>query len=291
MKIRLLITILTLISSISYSQRKVTGIVYSKQDNEKLPCVKIQELGTDNFKNSNLDGTFTINTLNDTCTLNFSFVGLAHKNVEITSDTIIDIKLSIWDYRIYWFTFTTNYDLINSCFGFSISNGLDEQPMIFGEDFSSNFIYKIGGQTNFKNDFSYGCQFAWRYSNRWINRTLFEYSKTNFKSINFNYTNFGLSTDFNIPRIYTSFLLKFGYQELNNYNNFGFQIGLEKELKRAYFGIIYGNYFDYPVYKVYLQKFIYKYSISLRIDYERINHFNFVNCGIHFSFNKGRLIE
>jgi len=291
MKIRLLITVLTLISSISFSQRKITGIVYSKQGNEieNLAGAKIQELGTDNFTNSNIDGTYTIITLFDTCTLNYSFVGFADKNVKIESDTIIDIKLPIWNYRTNWFTIGTNYDLINSYFGFSFSNGFDEQPLIHFEEFSSDFMYKISGQTNFRNDYSYNAQLACNYPIRWFYIISMEYSKTNFTSINFDYRNVCLATDITIPRIYTGLLIKFGYQELNNNNNFGFQVGLEKVICKTDIGFLYGYYFDYSVYKLYLQRFIYKHFISLRFDYEKINSFDFLNCGIHFSINRTKL--
>jgi len=283
---------LTLISSISYSQRKVTGIVYSKQDNEKLGFVKIQELGTDNFTNSNLDGTFTINTLNDTCTLNFSFVGLVPKNVKIQSDTIIDIKLPIPNYRTNWFTIGTNYHVINSFFGFSLSNGLDEQPLIHFESFSSDFMYKISGQTNFKNDYSYNGQLAWKYPIRKVYKTSIEYSKTKFTTINFNCQNISFTNEFVIPRMFhTGLITKLEYQKLNDKNNFGINLGLENVIYKTYLGFIVGYYFGYFNYKLFIQRFLYKQFISFRFDYERIDSFDFANIGIHFTLNRTKLVE
>ncbi len=83
-----------------FSQRTVTGIVYIKENNEIEPLIgaTIKEIGTENSTVSDKDGKYTLNTLNDACTLNYSMVGLANKNYKIQSDTVLNVILPIWDY-------------------------------------------------------------------------------------------------------------------------------------------------------------------------------------------------
>lgn len=214
----------------AFSQRTVTGIVYIKENNEKEPLygAMIKEIGTENFIMSDKDGKYTINTLNDTCTLGYFFFGLADKNYKIQSDTILNVILPIWDYRIKWFTIGANFDVVNSYYGFLISNGLDEEHYIYFEEFSSDFMYKLSGQTNFANDYSIGAKLSWKYPIRHIYRTSIEYSQKNFTSIGYDFYDISYSVDFRLPRLYLPMIMKIGFQKLNNQTNFGFNLGLEK---------------------------------------------------------------
>lgn len=94
--------ILILISLTAFSQRTVTGIVYIKENNEIEPLIgaMIKEIGTENSTMSDKDGKYTLNTLNDTCTLNYGMVGLLDKTFKIQNDTVLNVILPIWDYRM-----------------------------------------------------------------------------------------------------------------------------------------------------------------------------------------------
>jgi len=285
MKFKILFIFL-LIPFFSYSQRKVVGKIIDKYGEFVIGAI-IQEIGTNNLATADFNGQFTINTLTDTCSIKISFVSFVSKTYKIRKDTMINVILPIWDYRTTWFTIGTNYEIINSNLGFSFSNGLDEQPLIDFESFSSDLIYKISGQTNFKNNFSYNGQLAWKYPIRGIYKTSIEYSKTKLTTINFNCQNISFTNEF----VHTGLITKLEYQKLSDKNNFGINLGLENVIYKTYLGFIVGYYFGYFNYKLFIQRFLYKQFISFRFDYERIDSFDFANIGIHFSISKTKLIE
>lgn len=286
--------ILILISLTVFSQRTVTGIVYIKENNETEPLIgaTIKEIGTENFTMSDEDGKYTINTLNDTCTLSYFFIGLLDKNYRIQSDTILNVILPIWDYRMKWFTIGINYDVVNSYYGFQISNGLDEEHYMYFEEFSSTFMYKLSGQINFANDYSIGAKLSWKYPIRHIYRTSIEYSQKNSTSIGYDFYDISHSVDFRLPRLYLPMIMKIGFQKLNDQTNFGFNLGLEKSIKNFYTGFLIGYYFDYFNYSIYFShKPFYKSLLRLRIEYNRINNFDFFNIGAYMSLYKGYFVE
>jgi hypothetical protein len=184
-----------------------------------------------------------------------------------------------------WLTLGANYDAINSVYGAVLSNGSDEQPLIHFEEFSADFLYKITGQTDFKDSYSFGTKLSLNYPWR-ITMASVEYFQKDFKTINFFHRDVNVSAELYV-RLITQFRLitKLGYQELNERKNFGTTIGLQKEFRKIYFGFQGGYYFDYYTYSAYAQGFLYK-TISLRLVYDKIDKADFLNLGLHFSFYK-----
>ena len=158
----LLLLILTLLSFEAFSQRKVSGVI-TEIYGDTIVYAVILEVGTENKTISDINGIFNITTLNNTCSLSFSSIGLASKTVRITQDTTINIVLEYGWYDTKWLSAGVKYDVNNSLFGLTFSNGYDEMPLIHFEDFSDRVIYKVNVQTNFHKDYSFGANLGWKY--------------------------------------------------------------------------------------------------------------------------------
>jgi TonB-dependent starch-binding outer membrane protein SusC len=77
---------------VSFAQGQVTGKVTSKDDGSPLPGVNIVEKGTSNGATTDADGNFTIK-VGANATLIFSFVGSTTQEVEVGSQTSINVEL------------------------------------------------------------------------------------------------------------------------------------------------------------------------------------------------------
>jgi hypothetical protein len=187
-------------------------------------------------------------------------------------------------YQNHFFTFGLIYNTPESLIGIQIGNGYDEQPIVHFEDLSADILYKVSGQTDFNNDYSIGVEVSWNYPFK---------AKLSILSLNFDQTritnngffqrNIGLST-----RYYLRFagnlsvLAKLNHQRLNEQNNIGFGLGLQNGHRGIYYGIR-ADYFDeYYNYSVYLQSFLLKSKLSLRLAYDRIYKFDFFNIGLNY---------
>jgi hypothetical protein len=276
---------LTLISCDAVSQNKVSGIVIDDIEKVTIPGAIIEEIGTANRVVTNQEGVFQINTLHDTCTLSFSWIGYSTKTIKITNDTSISIVLELWDYKAKWITIGTSYEVVNSVYGISISNGMDEKPLIHFEDLRADVLYKIDGQTDFNKDYSLRGKLSWNHPYKRISLASIEYLQSNFNNAGFIHKDINLSGMIGIN--WAQLNVKIGYQELNSYNNFGPSIGFQKShyKPRLYYGFLMGYYFDYFTYNMYLQGFIYKNKLSLRLSYDRIEEFDFINVGFNYTFD------
>jgi hypothetical protein len=276
--------IFALLTINSFSQRKVTGIIIAEENG--LYGAQIQEIGTENETLSNQEGNFILTTISDTCVLNISFVGLDAKLIKITSDTSLKVILEPYHYEYRWITIGGNYETFNSTFGLTLSNGLDENPLIHFEEFSENWMFKISGSTNFEKDYSFETKIAYEYIPLIGIQPSIEYIHSDFDSMNFKFSDLNLSIGIWLKRIQTNLKIQFGYQNLNELNNFGAEIGLEKRIFKTYGGFMVGYRFDYFTYKAYLQSFIYKNSISLRANYERLDNYDFLTLGLNYTFER-----
>ena len=77
---------------VSFAQGQVTGKVTSKDDGSPLPGVNILEKGTSNGATTDADGNYTIK-VGANATLIFSFVGSTTQEVEVGSQTSINVEL------------------------------------------------------------------------------------------------------------------------------------------------------------------------------------------------------
>lgn len=182
---KFLFIILTFTYAEAFSQILVQGNIKNNQE-EALPGAIIIEVGTENKTSTNLEGNFSLKTIQDSCTISFFFFGFESKTVTLTKNSAVNIVLELRGFNNpRWLTIGTNYDLFNTIFGLQISNGTDEEPLIHFEDFQDNLLIKFHGQTNFKNNYSYGAEVGWSYlpirNLTWLS---LEYSVRNFKSTN-----------------------------------------------------------------------------------------------------------
>lgn len=94
---KLLLTCFALgIALCSFAQeRMVTGKVTSAEDGNPLPGVNVILKGTTSGTSTDANGNFTIGVPPDGGSLNFSFIGLESKEVEIGQRTVIDVSLAL----------------------------------------------------------------------------------------------------------------------------------------------------------------------------------------------------
>lgn len=79
--------------------------------------------------------------------------------------------------------------------------------------------------------------------------------------------------------------MKAGYQEPLEKNNLGLTLGIERRIKNLYLGYSSGYYFNYFNHNAYFQiMFPGKELFSFRTTYKRINPYNLLTLGVHYSF-------
>jgi hypothetical protein len=198
-----------------------------------------------------------------------------------TTDSIIEPDY----YATKWMTIGVNTDLINSVYGILISNGYDERPLIHFEDFSEHLIYKFTGQTDFKKDYSFGANLSWKYPCKYLVLTTIEYIQSNYEIKDLFHRDINLSAMTWIKFLQSGLTLKIGHQTVNSNRNFGVNLGLQKVLiyKLIYSGFSVGYYGDYFAYSIYAQGFVYKHNLGLRVGYDRIDKYDFLNLGLNFT--------
>ncbi len=271
----------------TFAQIKVAGKVLD-EDNNALFGAMLKEINTENSTNTDIEGNFQINTLHSPTSIAVSFIGLSPEEIGINSDSIITVVLKYPDYKTKWITLGTSYDFINSKIGLQFSNGFDERPLIHFEDFSDKFIYKAEGQYNFKNDYSLGASIGWLYPTKHVVLIAMDYNQYeySFKNHLF-YKSIGVFANTLINPLQSELILKATFQRLNEKDNFGIHLGLQKEFldNRFYAGFVSGYYFDYWMHSAFIQGFIYKKQIGMRLSYDKISTYDFFKLGISYSFN------
>lgn len=216
---------------------------------------------------------------------------IKENNDSCSTDTI-DLQIVLTDYsdayQTKWITVGSDYDFVNSAFGITISNGYNESPLMHFEDFQEDFMYKINGKTDFDKGYSYGANWAWKYPNRYLSLISIGFLQCNYPGKGFFYRDMNIAAKYYLRFMDTNLFLKAGHQTLNDSKNLGASLDLQKVLSysRLYSGLSVGYYFDYFTYAAYLQGFVYKKIIGLRLDYERIDNYNFFNLGLSFTFNR-----
>lgn len=293
LKIKLLC--LLVYPSLIFSQKvDINGIVTSK--GFILPGVEIKTIKGDSLTTTDFDGFFKakvdlkekiifryLGFLNDT-------INISNSNKFIKVNLIEDIKLLtdiISPPSGYWISFGTFSDIEFAPFGFSISNGQEEEDLLHFEDFYDDFSFKVSVATDLKSNLTYESRLTFH---KPIFRYLLydlslEYLNKSYSKINFKDYNLSAKTKYLKP-INSVLFLKIGYQEFNDKKNQGFELGLQQmyyNLKLHLGGQI-GYWKDYLTYKIFLQKFIYKRKLSLKFNYDRLNNNDFFNFGIRYLF-------
>ena len=300
----LLLTILIFFTFDAFSQRNVSGVVFD-DFGEPIMGAVVMETGTQHGVMADFDGKFHLTTLCDIASLTISFIGMFPKTVKITQDTVLNITLNNDNRPLISIDcrysgvlrIGTNYDIVNSVFGLSLSNGYETRP-IRDCFFDGILLYKINAQTNFDNDYSFGVNLALpnieppHIFGQWLFITpSIGYKQYSFSSQNFFHRDIYVSTATLIQRWNMELTLKLGYQTLNNdFNNFGGTFGFQREFwcSRKIFGqygASIGYYFDYLTYSAYLQGHIAR-GVFYRLTYNKIDNHDFFNIGLSYIFNR-----
>jgi len=281
----------------------VSGVVVDNTG-EPILGVFVEEVGTTNYVVTDFYGKFNTTTQKDNSVLNFRFIGMLPKTVRIRQDRVLYIVLeedtiNVLVNYIYvprYFSIGANYDVANSLFGISFSNGYNERPLIHFEDFG-RFVYKISVQSNFGNDYAFEGNFGVLYPTGFFD--LWHWVRYVQKvSINYTHKNLSDNVDFRFNKIsikgytYSRFLqsslfLEPAFQSLNNENNFGVILGAQKGFgkPRFYSGLSVGYFSDYWIYSAYIRGRIGWSSFSYQLTYDRINNHDFFNVGLSYLFN------
>ena len=199
---------------------------------------------------------------------------------ELTNMSVKDL------YNTKWINIGGNYDAINSLVGINISNGFYEEPMIHFEDFQDNLIFKIEAQTDFEKDYLLETGIGLLYPIDYITRAQIEFSKIELFKENLELQDIHLKLR---SRYFgnSAIILKTGFQKLQEEKNFGFDLGFHQEFKNFYSELSAGYYQDYFNLNGILHYIFYKNRnnlYSLRIEYDRIDNYNFLKFGFHWSF-------
>jgi len=273
-----------------FTQRNVSGVI-SDFDGTPLMSAVVREVGTKNHTLSDDTGAFYITTMNDDCTLSFAFIGFTTKTVKITQDTIIHVVLKedvieFISYVTEWLSIGAKYDAINSVIGLSFSNGYDELPLLRFHSFFDRFVYKMKVQTDFDKNNMFGANIGWMiYQLKPLIRCLVsaEYNQYHYSARDFLYRDINVFATF--LKENSALTVKTGYQTLNDYNNWGVSLGLQKPIvsEKLSVGLLAGYYFDYLSYSLYFQGLI-RYRVSIRLAYDRIYTYDFLNFGLNYFF-------
>jgi hypothetical protein len=190
--------------------------------------------------------------------------------------------------KIKWATIGFRYELFNSTYGIEISNGIDERPLMHFEDFSEDLMFKLNALTNFKTNYSFQATLARHLQINYLSIISCEYQIQDYSEIDYFHHDISISAKSYWNLVNSGIIFKTGFQTLNDYNNFGANIGFQKIVhsKSFYITCIAGYYFDYFTYNAILHGFIYKNSLSLRLEYEKKYKYNFINLGVNLTIRR-----
>ncbi|MEK8181249.1 hypothetical protein WMW71_12955 [Flavobacterium buctense] len=193
---------------------------------------------------------------------------------------------SVDAYNTKWMTIGSQYDCSSSTFGLVLSNGYDESPLIHFEDFSEDLIFKIQGNTNFERNHSIETDFGWKYPIKHISAISIGFYQYDYWQRHFFHRDLNLSAETYIRKLDVSLKLKIAYQTLNDYENLGTDLEIRKVIlyQKLYSGLAVGYYFDYFKYSAYIHGFVYRNKIGLRLSYEKIDTYDFLNVGLNYTF-------
>lgn len=191
-----LLYLTALICHESYSQIRVKGRVYAKEDNEFLPGVIIQEWNTGNRDTTDMEGFFDFFLKLDSAVVLFHALGLKSEHVIVTKDTTLNVYLGWYDWYSKRISVGTSYDFANNVFGFSLGNGFDEFPLYHFEDFEERWLLKLTGNTDFNQDYGYGVKLGWTYLFRFFHVASIETRKLHYTENNFEFTEANLNLSF-----------------------------------------------------------------------------------------------
>lgn len=95
MKVKLLLVLAILVSTVSMAQENIQGTVTSAADGIPLPGVTVLVEGTNNGVTTDFDGKYSLENVTDDATLIFSYVGFKTMNIPVAGQTTLDIALKV----------------------------------------------------------------------------------------------------------------------------------------------------------------------------------------------------
>lgn len=273
------------IGNSSSQSKEISGVVYD-QTGIPLPGAFVSVLDSTIKVTTDFDGNFKINIPDSINTLKFSYVGYLSLEYKLKPNQYqVEVSLGESYYDNKWFTIGLYSDVINSLFGIKLSNGYKEAPLIHFEDISSNFLYLASFQTDFNKDYTFDFRLKMT-STRFLYNSSIQYQQKDLKSINFYFRKLEFSKEVYLRPLDFSLIPSIGYQDLNNFQNIGFKLGVQKVYDLFYFGAKSGYFFNYFTYSIYFHSFIFNTNLSLRAEYERVYQNDFLNVGIHYTFKQ-----
>lgn len=262
--------------------RTITGVVKSKIDNETLPGAKVIVKGTEIKSETDFNGYFEIEIPYSLYVLEFYFIGLLPKEVQVDSEEHIEVFLEHHsNIKNRFIIIGGNLDVLNSLGGLSISNGFYEHSLIHFEDLDTDILYQLSGQTNFSNDYSFSGNLAWSYPVGRLHLISLDFEQKHFNPRDLFLRDIGLSGKYYLGFIDISLLTKGGHQKLNEQQSFGASLGVQKSHRGFYYGAVVGYYNDYLSYSAFLHTFLFKDRLGLRINYDKVSDYDFLNIGLN----------
>lgn len=266
--------------------REYSGVVKQKHDSIPYPGINVQVKGTKIRTQTDLDGNFKISVPDSLDILTFSGIGTQNIDYKVDSEKHINILIEEYYSKSTFKTFGLNHDILNSLLGISLSNGSDIQPLVHFENLTTDFLYKISAQTDLKENYSIGAKLSLNYPNRYLSIASVEFLQKHLVSENVFYRDINLSGSSYLRFVDLALLYKVGHQNIKSDNSLGLSLGLQKSHIGIYYGFLVGYYSDYFNYSAFLQSFLFNEKISLRIAYDKVNSYDFLNFGISFIFIK-----
>ncbi|MBC9798260.1 SusC/RagA family TonB-linked outer membrane protein [Sinomicrobium weinanense] len=88
-----LYVLLLFCGTMSFAQKKVSGVVTSEDNNQPLPGVSVLVVGTTTGVSTDFDGKYSISVPDDNSTLEFSYIGMISQQVKVGGKATINITL------------------------------------------------------------------------------------------------------------------------------------------------------------------------------------------------------
>jgi hypothetical protein len=173
------------------------------------------------------------------------------------------------DDKIKYFTIAGNSDVLNSLNGITISNGIDEKPLLHFEDLNNNCLYKVCAQSDFMENYSIDLRLGWNLPSRrlhfiTINLLSIDYIQKKIDDGLLYHRNLNLTTEILVKPLPFIIITKGGVNEINTKNYYGGEIGIRKSWREIYLQTTFGFYSKFKTLSAVTECNIYKNSLFLR---------------------------
>lgn len=187
-----------------------------------------------------------------------------------------------------WVNIGAQDDLINNVYGFSISNGFDERPLFHFEDMPEDLLFKILGNTDLGKSYSFAADLAFQYPIKRISMFSAGYRQLKYPQNKLFERDIYLSAMSYLNKIDLELILNIGYKDLNDSKNVGAELGIQKVLiyQKLYSKAVFGYYKDYWIYSGFIEGFIYRHTVGLKLSYNRIDTYDFLTLGFSLTLNR-----